>query len=102
MPHKLVPHRSCRWVGYTKIWNVLDYTALTMPVRSSTQDVGLDIPTYEPRNDIDRFNWELYDKNTTDPGYVSIQIVGRRLEEEKVLGAAKVLHTAFGQWNYRV
>ena len=31
MPHTAVPHGKCKWVGYTKIWNLLDYTALVIP-----------------------------------------------------------------------
>lgn len=101
MPHALVPHRSCRWVGYTKVWNMLDYTALTMPVKFAQHESDNATSSYEPRNDIDRWNWELYDKNTTNPGYVSIQLIGRRLEEEKVLGAAKVFDRVFADWRYR-
>jgi amidase len=96
MPHLVVPHRSCRWVGYTKIWNVLDYTALTMPVRSCVHEAEEIAPQYEPRNEIDRWNWELYGEDSVDSGYLSIQLIGRRLEEEKVLGAAKVLEQVLG------
>jgi len=91
MPHVAVPHRTTRWVGYTKIWNVLDYTAMSFPagvVSASKDPVEV---SYEPRSDLDSFNWSLYDLSTMDGFSVGLQVVGRRFEEEKVLGAARVI-----------
>lgn len=53
MPHTTVPHGECRWVGYTKVWNLLDYTALVIPGgKASAQD--LEAPwDFEPRGEID-------------------------------------------------
>ena len=90
-----------RWVGYTKIWNVLDYTALAFP--ASTVSAAKDpIPwmLYEPRNELDAWNWKLYDPVTMDGHPVGLQIVGRRFEEEKVLGAAKVIEKLMGRYDY--
>lgn len=96
MPHVSVPHRSCKWVGYTKIWNFLDNTALVLPagrvdksIEQSLEDE--EIRTYAPRNDMDRWNWELYEPVKMHGLPISVQIVGQRLEEEKVLGAAHVI-----------
>lgn len=96
MPHTAVPHKSCKWVGYTKVWNFLDYSALVLPAghvdkRVDRPRTDHSIAGYSPRNDIDRSNWDLYDPELMDGLPVSIQIVGKRLEEEKVLGAAKVI-----------
>ncbi|EXJ78899.1 hypothetical protein A1O3_08399 [Capronia epimyces CBS 606.96] len=94
MPHPAVPHRTCRWVGYTKIWNVLDYPAISIPLTtvSASRD-RLPADPYEPLNEADAWNWKLYDPERMDGFPVSVQIVGRRFQEEKVLGAAKVLET---------
>lgn len=92
MPHVAVPHRSSRWVGYTKIWNFLDYTALSFPV--STVSADSDDPnagSSESRSELDAWNRNLYDLKSMDGHPVSLQIVGRKLEEEKVLGAAAVI-----------
>lgn len=92
MPHVAVPHRSCRWVGYTKIWNVLDYTALSFP--AGKVDGAIDLKPsdpYEPRNEMDAWNWSLYDPETMSGHPIGLQLVGRRFEEEKVLGAALVI-----------
>lgn len=92
MPHTAVPHRTCRWVGYTKVWNFLDYTALSFPagkVMGATDILPLE--THNPRNEYDAWNWNLYDPEAMDGYPIGLQLVGRRFEEEKVLGVAKVI-----------
>lgn len=90
MPHTALPHRGCRWVGYTKVFNILDYPSLVFPAGKVTKNLDGDISReYVPRNSIDAWNWERYDPETMDGHHVGLQIVGRRFEEEKVLGAAQ-------------
>lgn len=92
MPHTSIPHRTFRWVGYTKIWNFLDYTALTFPVdRVRKEEDGVVGETYVPRNELDEWNWKLWDVDAVDGYPVNLQVVGKKLEEEKVLGAAAVI-----------
>ncbi len=96
MPHTSVPHESCKWVGYTKVWNVLDYTAMVIPGGVVLEeDLQKPWAGFEPRNPIDEWNHGLWDKNGADMARhllpVGVQIVGRKLEEERVLGIAKVL-----------
>lgn len=81
-----------RWVGYTKVWNLLDYTALAFPVSTviANKDT-LPSKLYKPRNELDAWNWSLYNPKSMDGHPVGLQVVGRRFEEEKVLGVAKTL-----------
>jgi amidase len=95
MPHLSVPHGGCRWVGYTKIWNVLDYSALVIPAgRAQAEDRNAEWG-FEARNEMDEWNLKLWENNKEDmiglglP--VGVQIVGRKLEEEKVLAVGKVV-----------
>jgi amidase len=92
LPHVAVPHRTCRWMGYTKVWNLLDYTALSFPAGTVQKDLDA-IPAndYRPRNDYDSWNWSLYDPENMDGHPIGLQIVGRRFDEEKVLGAASAI-----------
>ncbi|KAJ5936486.1 Amidase [Penicillium verhagenii] len=88
LPHTTVPHRKFRWVGYTKIWNFLDYPAVTFPVDKVRADRDqLPVEPYVPRNALDEWNWNLYDADQVDGYPVNLQIIGKKLEEEKVLGA---------------
>lgn len=95
MPHPAVPHEACRWVGYTKVWNFLDYTALVLPggrVEAGDCDVAWQ---HESRNGMDEWNAQVWRDNKVDMADmglpVGIQIVGRKLEEEKVLAVGKVV-----------
>jgi Asp-tRNA(Asn)/Glu-tRNA(Gln) amidotransferase A subunit family amidase len=51
---------------------------------------------YCRRNELDEWNWGLYDPLTMDGYPINLQIVGRKLEEEKVLGAATVIEKIWG------
>nr|AMB48853.1 amidase [Fusarium camptoceras] len=88
MPHTAIPHRTMRHAAYTKLFNFLDYTALSFPAGKASKALDAILPSYEPRNSADAWNWGLYDIDKMDGFSVGLQIVGRRMEEEKVLGAA--------------
>jgi amidase len=95
MPHPSVPHGGCKWVGYTKIWNVLDYSALVIPagkVSIEDRDAAWDSAA---RNEMDEWNADIWRKNKEEMIQlglpVGVQIVARKLEEEKVLAAGKVI-----------
>ncbi|KAF2009890.1 amidase signature enzyme [Aaosphaeria arxii CBS 175.79] len=95
MPHAAVPHRKCRWVGYTKVFNLVDYPAVVIPAGKVSKDLdstsSASWGSYEPRNAKDEFNHGLYDLDSMDGMPIGVQVVARRLEEEKVLGAAKLI-----------
>lgn len=101
MPHTAVPHRGCSWVGYTKIWNVLDYSALVIPggkIEAADATAAWD---YSPRNELDEWNASVWTDNKQDMVQMglplTVQLVGRRLEEEKVLGIGAVIDSLIKQ-----
>lgn len=95
MPHSAVPHRKCRWVGYTKVFNFVDYPAVVLPAGEVSKELDRAaaevMATYEPRNALDEWNWKLFDLEAMHGMPVGVQVVARRLEEEKALGAAKIV-----------
>ncbi|KAF2109385.1 amidase signature domain-containing protein [Lophiotrema nucula] len=95
MPHSAVPHRKCRWVGYTKVFNFVDYSAVVLPAgevsKSLDRDSTAEMSPYHPRNILDEWNWNNFNLETMDGMPIGVQVVARRMEEEKVLGAAKVI-----------
>ncbi|KAM5355162.1 hypothetical protein ACJ41O_001808 [Fusarium nematophilum] len=98
MPHAAVPHRATRWVGYTKVWNFLDYTALVVPA-GKVEERDCEVTWDEkPRNEMDGWNKKVWEENRGDMAGRSlplgVQIVGRGLEEEKVLAIGRVLEEA--------
>ncbi|OAA60276.1 Amidase [Niveomyces insectorum RCEF 264] len=95
MPHPATPHGGCRWVGYTKVWNVLDYSALVIPGDKVREADTTAEWNYAPRNEMDAWNAKMWTENKTDMARlglpVGLQVVGGKLEEEKVLAAGKVI-----------
>lgn len=95
MPHSAVPHRQCRWVGYTKVFNFVDYPAVVLPAGQVSKDLDREatslMGSYQPRNILDEWNWNTFDLDAMDGMPIGIQIVSRRLQEEKALGAAKAV-----------
>ncbi|CAK7203596.1 hypothetical protein SEUCBS139899_006333 [Sporothrix eucalyptigena] len=95
MPHTATPHGGCRWVGYTKVWNFVDYPALVLPAGRVTEDDVNAEWSYAPRNDFDAWNMRVWADNKADMFdlnlSVGLQVVGRKLEEERVLAAGKVV-----------
>ncbi|KAJ4260000.1 hypothetical protein NW757_001951 [Fusarium falciforme] len=95
MPHPAVPHRATRWVGYTKVWNFVDYTALVIPagkVKAEDCEATWD---HASRNEMDEWNVKIWEENKRDMAEkelpIGVQLVGRNLDEEKVLAIGKVL-----------
>lgn len=72
---------TAKWWGYTSQWNLLDYPALIFPVDKVDVVKDGEKVVYEPRNEKDKFNWELWEKYGAEgwkDAPVSLQLVGRR------------------------
>ncbi|KAH7400268.1 amidase signature domain-containing protein [Cadophora sp. MPI-SDFR-AT-0126] len=85
---------TAKWWGYTSQWNLLDYPALIFPVDKVDVEKDGEKVQYEPRNEKDRYNWDLWEKFGAE-GYkdapISLQLVGRRYEDEKVIQALEIV-----------
>ena len=85
-PGAAPPLDCARYWCYTSQWNLLDYPALVFPV--TKVDLKLDVAdhNYRPMNEKDEYNDQLWrsgpEKYRGAP--VSLQLVGRRYEDEKV------------------
>lgn len=76
---------------------MLDYPGAVFPVTTvdaskDTKDSG-----YQPVNEQDQFIQDLYDPELFAGAPVGLQIVGRRLQEEKVLAALELVEQAMGR-----
>ncbi|RBQ73376.1 hypothetical protein FVER14953_01664 [Fusarium verticillioides] len=91
------PHEQSRYWGYTSQWNLLDYPGAVFPVTKVDPAVDVKDEGYVPKNDIDRFVWEMYDGERMKGSPVNLQVVGRRQEEEKVLAALEEIERAMGR-----
>ncbi|PCH45088.1 amidase signature enzyme [Wolfiporia cocos MD-104 SS10] len=90
-----VPHggmlegwKSC---GYTFLWNLLDYTAGIIPVTHVDQHRD-ELGAFNPRNAVEAGAYRSYNAQKMHGLPVGIEIIGKRLEEEKVLEGMKLIH----------
>ncbi|KAK5000664.1 hypothetical protein LTR66_000511 [Elasticomyces elasticus] len=82
------------YYGYSVWVNVLDYTGVVVPVtQASKQEDPVD-EDFKPINETDKLTHESYDPEIYDGAHVSVQIVGRRLQEEKMLALADYIGSA--------
>ncbi|CAD6445955.1 9e052d19-2454-43ac-b681-e7888495d497 [Sclerotinia trifoliorum] len=94
------PHAAVipgKWVhlAYTEVLNLLDYTALVIPVTHADKHMD-ELHAYVPVSEKDSRNWTAYDAEIYHGAPVGIQIVGRVCEEEKIIGVAEVVEGALG------
>ncbi|KAG5926081.1 hypothetical protein E4U42_003669 [Claviceps africana] len=92
IPFNTVKHGGFRHVAYTGVFNILDYTCLSFPTGYSVDKlVDMMEPRYRPLGeDCEAINAD-YDAETMHGLPISLQLVGRRLEEEKVVEMARRL-----------
>ncbi|KAI0778712.1 amidase [Trametes elegans] len=89
-------HDTTRWWGYTSYWNLMDYPAAVFPVgrfraagySPSALPPAADgaVHAGEARSETERFVRAQWEPATFDNIPVSLQLVGRRLNEERLLG----------------
>ena len=90
----LAPYAAARpekygYYGYSTIVNGLDYTAVVVPVTIGDKSIDVADKSYKPFSDADKAAYEDYDAEIYDGAHVSVQLVGRRFQEEKMLALAE-------------
>ncbi|KAI0602177.1 amidase signature domain-containing protein [Biscogniauxia sp. FL1348] len=83
---------------YTSVFNVLDYTTVVIPVTFADQDTDIIDPEFVPLTEEDKMNMETYDPQTHHGAPASIQLVGRRLDEERLLSIAQLVVDALQRY----
>ena len=103
-----------KYYGYSTFVNLLDYTSCVIPVTTADQNTDVMDKEFEPLSDEDRAVADLcpYNSKTSrvenrlimflddaaiyDGAHVAVQLIGRRLQEEKVLAMAEHIGDAIG------
>jgi len=89
------PHDTTSWWGYSSQWNLLDLPAVVFPVgRYKAVVDSTALP--QPRNEIEKFIHGQWQPNTYDNAPVSLQLIGRRHNEEKLLAILGVVESVVG------
>ncbi|KAI1506266.1 amidase signature domain-containing protein [Biscogniauxia marginata] len=83
---------------YTSTLNILDYTTIVVPVTFADKDIDAIDPEFVPMNENDKRNMESYDPHKYHGAPATIQLVGRRLDEERLLSIAQLVVDALEQY----
>ncbi|KAH8985891.1 general amidase [Lactarius akahatsu] len=89
------PHGQNTNVGYTMIWNVLDYPACVFPVTKVDPVLDRPKPEHDFLSEADRKIHGLYDSpETFKNAPASLQLVGRSQEDEAVIAMTEIVRAA--------
>ncbi|WEW57130.1 amidase [Emydomyces testavorans] len=91
-PHAAVIPGKYYHTAYTEAINLMDYSAVVIPVTKADKTHDKTDKGYKPLNDLDARNWEAYDPEIYDGAPVGVQIVGRKYEEEKMLAIGRIIY----------
>jgi Asp-tRNA(Asn)/Glu-tRNA(Gln) amidotransferase A subunit family amidase len=89
--------------GYTFLFNLLDYTAGVVPVTHvdrATDGLGREVEVSR-MNGVARGAYRHYDAHAMHGLPVGVQVVGRRLEEEKILACMRRVEDALEEHGER-
>ncbi|BGP16425.1 hypothetical protein JCM10213_004019 [Rhodosporidiobolus nylandii] len=89
-PVTAVPDGGNPWAGYTGMFNLLDVPAVVFPV--TKVDPAVDVPdtNFQPVSDMDQAFYDRYDPQVTAGMPATIQLVGRRWEDEQLLAVGEM------------
>lgn len=95
-PMPAPPLHTSRYWGYTSLWNLLDYPAIAFPVGKVDPGKDAENSVSSARNDLDRWYIENHNVDKQKEAPVSLQLVAKRLEDEKLLQAFKEIKEKIG------
>ncbi|KAL1960109.1 hypothetical protein VTO42DRAFT_281 [Malbranchea cinnamomea] len=79
------------YILYTLYVNTLDYTSVVFPVTKADKSIDVAPSDYTPLSDADKVVYDNYDPEIYHGAPVGLQLVGRRLQEEKMLALAEYI-----------
>ncbi|TFK47520.1 amidase signature enzyme [Heliocybe sulcata] len=82
---------------YTFVFNMLDYSAGVIPVTHVDRDLDALPKTFRSHNIVEKGAYKHYDPDKMHGLPIGVQIVGRRMEEEKVLEGMKLVESLLRQ-----
>jgi len=95
-PHAAPKHYEFHHLMYTGVWNLTDQSSFVFPVtRATKSDVKDANNTPNPfRNETEERTWNDYNADEIEGAPVALQVVTRRLEEEKAVALGRVIAAA--------
>jgi len=84
---------------YTSLVNVLDYTAVAIPITFADRDLDKVGPDFTPLTEKDRMNMASYDAEAYHGAPAGVLLIGKRLDEERLLSMAQLAADAVRKYN---
>ncbi|PYI07558.1 amidase [Aspergillus sclerotiicarbonarius CBS 121057] len=94
-PGAAPPHGHARYWTYTAVWNLLDYPAMVFPVTAVDPELDQPAVDFMAMNYEDEWNSRIYKPELYADAPVSLQLVARRHQDEKVVEALEYLQQYF-------
>ncbi|KAL1964320.1 hypothetical protein VTN77DRAFT_7140 [Rasamsonia byssochlamydoides] len=95
-PTAAIRHNQFRYYGYAAAINLLDFTSVVVPVTFADKTVDVKKEGYQPLNDVDKVVQAEYDPEAYHGAPVAVQIIGRRLSDERTLAIAEEVGRLLG------
>ncbi|KAJ9244164.1 hypothetical protein DTO021D3_8484 [Paecilomyces variotii] len=95
-PTAAVRHNQFRYYGYASAINLLDFTSVVVPVTFADKTIDVKKENYKPLNELDGVVQGEYDPEAYHGAPVAVQIIGRRLSEERTMAIAEEIGKLLG------
>jgi amidase len=95
-PTAAIRHNQFKYYGYASTINLLDFTSVVVPVTFADRNIDKKNDDYTPASDMDKEVQAEYDPDAYHGAPVAIQVIGRKLTEEKTLAIAEEIGRLLG------
>lgn len=95
-PTAAIRHNQFRYYGYASVINLLDFTSVVVPVTFADKNVDVKRAGRQPLSSLDATVQAEYDPEAYHGAPVAIQVIGRRLSEERTLAIAEEIGKLLG------
>ena len=95
-PTAAIRHNQFRYYGYASVINLLDFTSVVVPVTFADKSVDVKISDHRQLSELDATVQAEYDPEVYHGAPVAVQVIGRRLSEERTLAIAEEIGRLLG------
>ncbi|CEN59802.1 Putative Acetamidase-A [Aspergillus calidoustus] len=95
-PTAAIRHNQFKYYGYASAINILDFTSVVVPVTFADKGVDKVNEGFAPLGEMDKIVQGEYDPEVYHGAPVAVQIIGRRLTEERVMAIAEEVGRLLG------
>lgn len=95
-PTAAIRHNQFKYYGYATVFNMLDLTSITVPVTFADKALDKKKEGYRAMNEMDAAVQDEYDPEAYHGAPVAVQVIGRRLSEERTLAIAEEIGRLLG------